>query len=39
VERLQAFLTDDRPTVAALALRFCLSHPAVSTVIVGMRRA
>ena len=38
LEQLKAFLTDDRPTLAALALKFCLSHPAVSTVIVGMRR-
>ena len=38
VEKLKAFLTDDRPALAALALKFCLSHPAVSTVIVGMRR-
>jgi aryl-alcohol dehydrogenase-like predicted oxidoreductase len=39
VERLKAFLGDDRPTLAALALKFCLAHPAVSTVIPGMRRA
>jgi aryl-alcohol dehydrogenase-like predicted oxidoreductase len=38
VERLRDFLTDDRPTLAALALKFCLSYEAVSTVIVGMRR-
>jgi len=38
VARLRAFLSDDRPTLAALALKFCLSHRAVSTVIVGMRR-
>ena len=37
VEALRAFLTEDRPTLAALALKFCLSHPAVSTVIPGMR--
>jgi aryl-alcohol dehydrogenase-like predicted oxidoreductase len=37
LEALQAFLSDDCPTLAALALKFCLSHPAVSTVIVGMR--
>jgi aryl-alcohol dehydrogenase-like predicted oxidoreductase len=38
VEGLRAFLAPDRPTLAALALKFCLSHPAVSTVIPGMRR-
>jgi aryl-alcohol dehydrogenase-like predicted oxidoreductase len=38
VEALKQFLSPDRPTLAALALKFCLSHPAVSTVIPGMRR-
>ena len=38
VERLEAFLGDNVPTLAALALKFCLAHPAVSTVIPGMRR-
>jgi aryl-alcohol dehydrogenase-like predicted oxidoreductase len=38
VDKLRAFLNEDRPTLAALALKFCLSHPAVSTVIPGMRR-
>jgi aryl-alcohol dehydrogenase-like predicted oxidoreductase len=38
VEALRPFLAGDRPTLAALALKFCLSHPAVSTVIPGMRR-
>jgi aryl-alcohol dehydrogenase-like predicted oxidoreductase len=38
VEALEPFLAGDRPTLAALALKFCLSHPAVSTVIPGMRR-
>ncbi len=38
VEALEPFLAEDRPTPAALALKFCLSHPAVSTVIPGMRR-
>jgi len=37
-KRLEAFLADDRPTLAALALKFCLAHPAVSTAIPGMRR-
>lgn len=42
-ERVQALVADlraaglDRP-LAETALRFCLSHPAVSTVIPGMRR-
>jgi aryl-alcohol dehydrogenase-like predicted oxidoreductase len=31
-------LTPDKPTLPALALKFCLSHPAVSTVIPGMRK-
>jgi aryl-alcohol dehydrogenase-like predicted oxidoreductase len=38
VDALRAFLAPDRPTLAALALKFCLSHPAVSTVIPGMRK-
>lgn len=38
VEALKKFLKPDRPTLAALSLKFCLSHPAVSTVIPGMRR-
>jgi aryl-alcohol dehydrogenase-like predicted oxidoreductase len=38
VEALKAFLAPDRPTLAILALKFSLSHPAVSTVIPGMRR-
>jgi len=38
VEALRQFLAADRPTLAALALKFCLSHPAVSTVIPGMRK-
>jgi len=39
VERLKAFLADDRPNLAALALKFSLAPSAVSTVIPGMRRA
>ncbi len=39
VEALRANLAEDRPTLAALALKFVLSHPAVTTVIPGMRRA
>jgi aryl-alcohol dehydrogenase-like predicted oxidoreductase len=38
VDKLRPFLNEDRPTLAALALKFCLSHPAVSTVIPGMRK-
>lgn len=38
VERLKALLRDGVENVPKLALRFCLSHPAVSTVIPGMRR-
>lgn len=37
VEALRAYLNADRPTLANLALKFILSHPAVSTVIPGMR--
>ena len=37
LDKLEALLDDQCPTLAALALRFCLSRPAVSTVIVGMR--
>ena len=38
VEKLKDHLAADRPSLAALALKFCLSHPAVTTVIPGMRR-
>lgn len=38
VEQLQSLLGPDIP-LAQGALRFCLSHPAVSTVIVGVREA
>ena len=38
VDALRAFLAPDRPTLPALALKFILSHPAVSSVIPGMRR-
>ena len=37
VERLKPFLAEDCPTVAALALKLVLSHPAVSATIPGMR--
>ena len=38
VEKLKAFLGPEAPDLATLALKFVLSHPAVSTVIPGMRR-
>ncbi len=38
VEALKSFLSDKCPTLPILALKFVLSHPAVSTVIPGMRR-
>ncbi len=38
VARLEAESGDIEGTLAQRALRFCLSHPAVSTVIPGMRR-
>jgi aryl-alcohol dehydrogenase-like predicted oxidoreductase len=37
VDRLRFLLHDGVETLAEAALRFCLSHPAVSTVIAGMR--
>lgn len=37
-ERLKVFLGAEAKTLPELALRYCLSHPAVSTVIPGMRR-
>lgn len=37
VDALEAFLAPDRPTLALLALKFILSHPAVTTTIPGMR--
>ncbi|MFQ5801621.1 MAG: aldo/keto reductase [Candidatus Methylomirabilales bacterium] len=38
VERLKIFLRTGVETLPKLALKFCLSHPPVSTVIPGMRR-
>ncbi len=38
VERLKAFLREGVETLPKLALKFCLSHPVVATVIPGMRR-
>jgi aryl-alcohol dehydrogenase-like predicted oxidoreductase len=37
-EKLKFLLSEGSKTLAEGALRFCLSHPAVSTVIPGMRR-
>ncbi len=37
-ERLKSLLRGEQDTLPRLALRFCLSHPAVSAVIPGMRR-
>ena len=38
VQALRALLGDEAASLPELALRFCLSHAAVSTVIPGMRR-
>jgi len=38
VEPLRAYLDAYTPDLALLALRFCLHHPAVSSVLPGMRR-
>jgi len=38
IDRLQPLLGGGVATLPHLALKFCLSHPAVSTVIPGMRR-
>jgi aryl-alcohol dehydrogenase-like predicted oxidoreductase len=37
-EKLKFLIRDEIKTLAQGALKFCLSHPAVSTVIVGMRK-
>lgn len=37
VEQLQFLIRDEIETMAQAALKFCLSHPAVTTVIPGMR--
>jgi len=39
VQALDFLLHNKEDTLAQAALRFCLSHPAVSTVITGMRKA
>jgi aryl-alcohol dehydrogenase-like predicted oxidoreductase len=38
-QAIESLLHDGVETLAEAALRFCLSHPAVSTLIVGMRKA
>ncbi|HLB01625.1 MAG TPA: aldo/keto reductase, partial [Nitrospiria bacterium] len=38
VQRLIFLIRDEIQTLSQAALKFCLSHPAVSTVIPGMRR-
>ncbi len=38
VENLKFLIRDEIKTMTAAALKFCLSHPAVSTVIPGMRK-
>jgi len=38
VEQLRFLIRDEIRSLAQAALKFCLSHPAVSTVIPGMRR-
>lgn len=37
VKKMEPLLGDHADTLATLALKFCLAHPAVSTVIPGMR--
>jgi aryl-alcohol dehydrogenase-like predicted oxidoreductase len=39
IQKLQTLLGEEAPTLPLLALKFCLHHPAVSTVIPGMRSA
>lgn len=39
VQKLEKLLGDEAKTLSELALRFCLSHEAVSTVIPGMRKS
>lgn len=38
VEKLKKFLGSEIKTLSELALKFCLAHPAVTTVIPGMRK-
>lgn len=38
VEKLKFLVRDEITTLSQAALKFCLSHPAVSTVIPGMRK-
>lgn len=39
VEKLKFLVRDEIKSLSQAALKFCLSHPAVSTVIPGMRKA
>ncbi len=39
VEKLRFLIRDEIQNLSQAALKFCLSHPAVSTVIPGMRKA
>lgn len=39
VEKLKFLIRDEIKTLSQAALKFCLSHPAVSTVIPGMRKS
>ncbi len=38
IDALQPFLDAETPTLPLLALRYCLHHPAVASVLPGMRR-
>lgn len=38
VEKIKSLIKDSGYTLPQIALKFCLSHPAVSTVIPGMRK-
>ncbi len=37
LDAIERLTNDEYPTLASLALKFCLSHPAVTSVITGMR--
>jgi aryl-alcohol dehydrogenase-like predicted oxidoreductase len=39
IEKLRRFLDGEAKSLSELALRFTLNHPAVSTVIPGMRKS
>lgn len=38
IEKIKGLIHEDAPSLPLLALKFCLHHPAVSTVIPGMRK-